>query len=148
VGSPVAERIAALRTLGNAIALQSAVEELLSLSGQGNAAALMEVLYPTKTGKLSQVEREVIEENLLLNMARASACRKIADKWLTPLASSEERLLVTDFCRLAVSSERVSSQLLPHVSETPIALHREREAAFAAFEEGIKKQAREDFHAT
>lgn len=111
-----------ITTLGRALSLQEEVEQLLQLSGQDKMKTLIGALYADASPMNPEEKNNV---TLLLEQApEALFLKKKIDTLLGPIKYNADKLLVLDLCRMIVSREHFTPDLIEQMGSLPLSEYR------------------------
>lgn len=142
-----------VRNVENAVAIQKAAESLIALSGGGDLCYLLNLLYQeeghvTQKCPLPAAERERIEANLNMNADDIEKAKTQLDPFLGRIKHAYDKVLIVDFCRLAVNGELFNEELLNVVGNQSLTAYRRLNQATVNLEEVTYAMAKELFHTT
>jgi cell division protein FtsI/penicillin-binding protein 2 len=149
--SPVVESLSKIGTLGNAIALQKAIDALTALFPHKNFYWILNELY-SKPGhsaygpSIPSEEKKSLDETFKTYYVQISHLKKQCDPFFNHLFHNYDKALLVDLCRLAVKGDDFSPQLLNKVGKNTLSFHHDASGAKVVIEEEIKKMTRELFH--
>lgn len=148
---PVRGQLEVKNTIKDAIEVQLAFQQLLDLSGQDDAYALINVLYDgspntVHKSKNSDSLREGIQVNLDLHENTVKTLKKTLNNHLQPITNNYNKILYIDLCRMLVNGPSFSSDLIEAAGHQTLASFKKISAASASVFEAVKKSAKDLFH--
>ncbi|MCK4934930.1 MAG: hypothetical protein KAR79_05025, partial [Simkaniaceae bacterium] len=141
-----------LDTIGKMMILEQVFEMLLKLSLQEDMTAVIDALYPKNAkhplnGSLAkELKRIAIQEAFTKHETHVQMLKKEADLYLLDVLHNDDKLLLLDLCRIAVSKNLFSDALFAKVKHHNPAFYRELSQAKAVVECHVKEEARTLFH--
>lgn len=149
--SPVRNHFGKYNRIKSAVDVQRIFDQLLELSGQSNAYALVNVLYKGGDHTPHNIKgtdsiREGIQDNLELHQKAVAPLKSKLDAYLTPLHHNYDKVLFVDLCRLLVNGDLFSDELLQDAGDQTHSHYRKITAASVPVYEAVKKMGRELFH--
>ncbi len=149
--SEVLSTLQKISTLGNAISLQTTLENLLLISGQSQMNALLEALYPAaphiSSKNLPSLEaRKNIELSLKQKSSETLSLRSKIDPYLQQVKNNDDKLLIVDLCRLLADKDQFSPELFDSVSPLSLAGYRLLNQSFAVVQSYLHAHFKNWFH--
>ncbi len=147
----VVRGLSRLRNIHSAVTLQSAVDRLIEVSGQGNLCYLLNLLYQGEGHQpqncpLPAAERERIEANLNLAAEDVEAIKKQLDPYLNSIKHTYDKVLLIDIVRTNLDADRFSRDLLQDVGGQTLAAYRRMNQAFNVVQDVVYGMSKELFH--
>jgi cell division protein FtsI/penicillin-binding protein 2 len=130
--SLVIKSLEKIKTISSAIDLQNAFEKILSLYESGvDPKRVMNLLYPPfkghqAYGNLKKYEKDVkdLDDNISNDKENQKA-KAILDSFLEDLNLNYDKLLVVDLCKIVVSPQMLSKELLNKKGKQSLAVYRQ-----------------------
>jgi len=140
------EKVADLR---GALIVQQEIEKLLRFSGQPDVRVLCAALYhehrPSQP-PINEEEWQAVQERLKEVGQPVVSAKSILDYYLGGVTYNDDKLLVIDLCRLLVSNEHFSSELVDQVGHINLATYRVLSQLVIQAQSYLQAQAKEWFH--
>jgi cell division protein FtsI/penicillin-binding protein 2 len=148
---PVIEELKHVGNLENAIAIQQAMEILLSFSGQTNPYWMLDVIYTGENHnsygpKTPQEVKLAIDENINWDPAEFSKQKAILDRFFVSLPNHYDKVLLVDLCRLLVNGDSFPNALIPYAGKQNINSYRNVSAAMAVVVPVVRLISQNLFH--
>lgn len=145
--SPVTESLNKIENLGNCIAVQRAMKQLLAASGIADARMLIDLHYSgEKNIPFSTKWPSEARQNLGIEKSEVVQAKRLLDRYLSGIPYNYDKLLVIDLCRLAADEERFTETLLSTSRDVPLSAYKTSCAAYSQIGEVVKEMAKELFH--
>lgn len=150
-GNPVRAHFDKYTLLKDAINVQVSFEQLLELSGQTDAYALVNVLYKDNThilhhAKATEPIKDGIAANLDLYPQEVKRIKEQLDAYLLPLEHNYDKILYIDLCRVIVNGQQFPKELLKTTTNQTLSQYRDASASSVSVFLAAKKIGKELFH--
>ncbi len=138
-------------TLKDALQVQRAAEELVSLEPEQNAYRLFHLLYPSldpygNVKKLSPQAMEAFQTAFEEKAQEVAQSQKKLDPYISSLTRLYDLILLIDLYRLAAPANLFSEQLMLAVGNQSLSEYKQASSAMAAIQAVVKEMARDVFH--
>lgn len=148
--SPIRQHFDKFTQLKHAIEVQNIFEEMLELTGQSSAYALVNTLYkdsPHSPHLVKGTESIIdgVQENLELHREVVKSYKPKLDSYLESLAHNYDKVLFVDLCRVLANGDNFNNDLVKACGEQTITSYRNISAASVPIFESVKKMSRELF---
>lgn len=142
-----------VKNVAAAVSLQNAALRLVELSDGGDLCYLLNLLYQdeghtAQKCPLPAAERERIEANLNMHAEEVDQIKKSLDPILGQVKHSYDKVLVVDFCRVAVNGNDFTPDLLKACGGQSLTAYRRLNQAVVVIKGVAQNMARELYHAT
>jgi cell division protein FtsI/penicillin-binding protein 2 len=143
--------IACVHTVKNAVTLQQDVDALIAYSGQENLYWLLNVLYTTEGNKsfgkrMPGNVKQSIEAKLKQYAQQVTPIKKRLDAYFLDIPQNYDKVLLVDLCRMAVTAERFSQELLDKLGRQSLSIYRNASAAMAVVDTTVRVLSKNLFH--
>ena len=147
--SPLRQVVDLLDTVEKAIHLQESVEELMALFPAEQIYPVFNALYPDDE-PFSPLEKAAERNRLYADFKKQqehiAALKQELDGYFEGLSHNYDKVLLVDFARLAVASDRFSPTLRQQVGKLTIEQYRELTGSLVKLMALVKEIAKELFH--
>ncbi|MDF2577551.1 MAG: hypothetical protein K0S74_1035 [Chlamydiales bacterium] len=138
-----------INTVESAVMLQQSFHYLMQQAQVHSAIELMDLLYGQKGGNAPASLHEKLHEFKLLALKKSHSFnqhRNVLDRFLSPLLSTYEKILVLDLCQVAVADYLFEPNLLNVVGKVSLLQYRKASSAITIVMQELKHIVRENFH--
>jgi len=148
---PVIKALQDIWTVGNAIAMQRGMEDLMTISGHDNARDILNIVYNspphiTHNNNLSVAQKEQIKLRLSEYKQEVTRIIQLFDIFFTNTPNNYDKLLTLDLCRLAVRDDHFSSELSDTIGKQSLSTYRNASTAITTISHVVYKMTKELYH--
>lgn len=139
---PVKTALEQVYTVETAISLLKEVEKERISGGAESVLDLVNALYAAQEQMYGNRLTPTKRQDILQRVSRSH----LAERYLKPLESNYDKLLLLDLCRLLIDEQRFSGSLLKQLGQRPLLEYHSDTLAFIAVERELKSMLAQLFH--
>ena len=142
-----------IKTIQQAIEIQRAIEELMTLCSKFDLYAIFNQLYCDEMHEphrqvLKGEEKQELSAIIKMHQAEIELLKEKLNRYLGSVHHNYDKVLIVDFCRLAVDSHRFSDILLSEMGNVSLEDYHGQEGGLVALLEQVREVAKSLYHET
>lgn len=150
--SPLRKTLHQVTTIGQAVQIQNEIDTLRSFFTTTDLYAIMNLLYKGEEHsiypmKVSAAQKQEMEKEYEIHVANILKIKKALSPYFNSLPQNYDKVLLVDFCRLAVDESRFTDALLPAVEHHALSFHRQATSALVSLMGVVKETSKDLYHA-